>query len=383
MRLGSEITRLGPILAVLGTCTMLVGVTAALLQSDAKRLLAYHSVSQMGYIILGLGIGLYLGQDGGLGLLGAIYHIVNHALFKAALFLGVGVIYIHTKETNLYNLGGLWRRFPVTAVLMFLAVLGITGAPGLNGYASKTLLHHAVSLAAETGTPWVIWVEGLFLLVGVGTAASFSKLYYLIFLGKPTKIKVSDDGSPRLQLAMGLLAAVMVVIGLRPELFLNAAVIPAARVLGIGNAADTLVGLSFWNLGDVTGMLITLALGMLVCWGGLRSGVFHWQPPIWLTLEGLGKLAGMGISVLWRMGTEFYRFVVTTVRDVGRAMGSRLFSAFRRFDQSRSGTIGGVTLMGISADAALLIITLALLIVWYTLINLGLPTLRLSSFLVQ
>jgi hydrogenase-4 component B len=196
MRLGSEITRLGPILAVLGTCTMLVGVTAALLQSDAKRLLAYHSVSQMGYIILGLGIGLYLGQDGGLGLLGAIYHIVNHALFKAALFLGVGVIYIHTKETNLYNLGGLWRRFPVTAVLMFLAVLGITGAPGLNGYASKTLLHHAVSLAAETGTPWVIWVEGLFLLVGVGTAASFSKLYYLIFLGKPTKIKVSDDGSP-------------------------------------------------------------------------------------------------------------------------------------------------------------------------------------------
>ncbi len=383
MRLGSEITRLGPILAVLGTCTMLVGVTAALLQSDAKRLLAYHSVSQMGYIILGLGIGLYLGQDGGLGLLGAIYHIVNHALFKAALFLGVGVIYIHTKETNLYNLGGLWRRFPVTAVLMFLAVLGITGAPGLNGYASKTLLHHAVSLAAETGTPWVIWVEGLFLLVGVGTAASFSKLYYLIFLGKPTKIKVSDDGSPRLQLAMGLLAAVMVVIGLRPELFLNAAVIPAARVLGIGNAADTLVGLSFWNLGDVTGMLITLALGMLVCWAGLRSGVFHWQPPIWLTLEGLGKLAGMGISVLWRMGTEFYRFVVTTVRDVGRAMGSRLFSAFRRFDQSRSGTIGGVTLMGISADAALLIITLALLIVWYTLINLGLPTLRLSSFLVQ
>ena len=213
------------------------------------------------------------------------------------------------------------------------------------------------------------------MLVGVGTAASFSKLYYLIFLGKPTKIKVSDDGSPRLQLAMGLLAAVMVVIGLRPELFLNAAVVPAARVLGIGNAADTLVGLSFWNLGDVTGMLITLALGMLVCWGGLRSGVFHWQPPIWLTLEGLGKLAGMGISVLWRMGTEFYRFVVTTVRDVGRAMGSRLFSAFRRFDQSRSGTIGGVTLMGISADAALLIITLALLIVWYTLINLGLPTL--------
>jgi len=360
---------------------MLVGVMAALLQSDAKRLLAYHSVSQMGYIILGLGIGLYLGPNGGLGLLGATYHIVNHALFKAALFLGVGVIYIHTKETNLYNLGGLWRRFPATAVLMFLAVLGITGTPGLNGYASKTLLHHAVSLAAETGTPWVVWVERLFLLVGVGTTASFTKLYYLIFLGKPTKIKVSNDGSPRLQLAMGLLAAVMVVIGLKPEFLLNAAVVPAARVLGMGNAAATLVGLSFWNLSDVTGMLITLILGVLVCWAGLRSGVFHWQPPIWLTLEGLGTLTGLGVTALWRIGTEFYRSVVTAVRDAGRAMRSRLFSAFRKFDQSRSGTIGRLTLTGISADAALLIVTLAFLIVWYTLIKLGLPDLTLPSFL--
>ena len=65
----------------------------------------------MGYIILGLGVGLYLGPDGGLGLSGAIYHIINHALFKVALFLGVGVIYIHTGKTNLYELGGLWRHF--------------------------------------------------------------------------------------------------------------------------------------------------------------------------------------------------------------------------------------------------------------------------------
>ncbi len=372
MRLGSGVAWLGPSLTVLGTCTMLVGVTAALLQSNAKRLLAYHSVSQMGYIILGLGIGLYLGADGGFGLLGAIYHIFNHALFKAALFLGVGVIYIHTKETNLYNLGGLWRRFPVTAVLMFVAVLGITGAPGLNGYASKTLLHHALSLAAETGTPWVVWVERLFLVVGVGTAASFTKLYYLIFLGKPTKIEVSDGRAPRLQLAMGLLAVVMVGIGLKPELFPKAMAVPAARVLGMEDAAAALVGLSFWNLGDVTGMLITLSLGVLVCWAGLRSGVFHWQPPFWLTLEGLGKQAGLGISVFGRIVADFYRSAVAAVHDAGRAMGSRLYLAIRKFDQSRSGTIGGITLKGISADAAILIGILAFLIAWYTLINLGL-----------
>ncbi len=373
MRLGNEVRWLGPSLAILGTCTMLLGVTAALLQSNAKRLLAYHSVSQMGYIILGLGIGLFLGPDGRLGLIGAIYHIVNHALFKAALFLGVGVIYIHTKETDLYKLGGLWRRFPVTAVLMFLAVLGITGAPGLNGYASKTLLHHAVSHAAEIGTPWVVWVERLFLLVGVGTAASFTKLYYLIFLGKPTKIKISDGKFPKLQLAMGFLVIVMVGIGIRPEFFANSIAVPAARVLGMENAATSLVGLSFWNFSDVKGMIITLILGMLVCWGGLKSGVFHWQPPFWLTLEGLGKKIGLGISFLWRIGAKTYNYLATAVSNLGTNMKSRIFLDSRRFDKSRSSNIGGIELVGISADVALLIIMLLLLIICYTLINPNLP----------
>lgn len=375
MELGSGITWLGPVLAVLGAGTMLIGVTAALLQSDAKRLLAYHSVSQMGYIILGLGIGLYLGSDGSLGLLGAIYHLVNHALFKAALFLGVGVIYIHTKETNLYNLGGLWRRFPVTAFLMLLAVLGITGVPGLNGYASKTLLHHAVSLAAETGTLWVVWVERLFLLVGVGTAASFTKLYYLIFLGKPAKIKISADASPRLQLAMSLLAVVMVGIGLAPGLFLNAMALPTAQALGMENATTSLVDFSFWKLSDLTGMLVTLTLGIFVCLAGLRYGIFHWQPPKWLTLEGLGELAVRSITVLWRTGAGFYRLVVTAVRDGVKTIGTRVCLACHRFDQSRSSTICGLKLVGVSNDAALLFALLALLIAWYALIHLGLPAL--------
>lgn len=376
----SEVSWLGPALAVVGTCTMLIGVMMALLQGDGKRLLAYHSVSQMGYIILGLGIGLYLGPDGGLALSGAIYHIVNHALFKAALFLGVGIIYIHTKETNLYNLGGLWRRFPVTAVLMLLAVLGITGSPGLNGYASKTLLHHAVSAAAETATLWAVWVERLFLVVGVGTAASFTKLYYLIFLGKPTKLKVLENESPSLQIAMGLLTAVMVGIGLAPGLFPRIGVVPASQALGMRNAGSNLIGLSFWNAGDITGMFVTLILGMLVCWVGLKSGIFHWHPPVWLTLEGIGKLAYQGILIVWRAGTAFFRSVTKVGHNFAKAIGASLYSALRQFDQSRSTTVGGVTLRGISADAALLIVTLVFLILWYTVINPGLPGMELRSF---
>lgn len=377
----SGVSWLGPSIAIVGTLTMLIGVMMALLQKDAKRLLAYHSVSQMGYIILGLGIGLYMGVDGGLALSGAIYHIVNHALFKAALFLGVGIIYIHTKETNLYNLGGLWRRFPVTAVLMLLAVLGITGVPGLNGYASKTLLHHAVSAAAKTGTLWAVWAERLFLVVGVGTAASFSKLYYLMFIGKPTKIKVSKNSSPSLQIAMGLLAAVMTCIGIAPELFLKLAALPASQSLGMKNVDSMLMGLSFWNAGDIAGAFITLIAGMFVCWFGLKSGIFHWHPPAWLTLEGIGALVGHSILKIWSTGAKIFRSVKRAAFDFIKTVGESLYSAFRRLDQSRSTNFGGITLRGISADAALLIVTLVFLILWYTVVNPSLPGMEMRSFL--
>jgi hydrogenase-4 component B len=184
MPVATNASWLGPALVAFGVVTMLLGVVLALFQSNAKKLLAYHSISQMGYIILGLGVGLFMGSEGSLGLAGAIYHVFNHALFKSVLFLGVGIVYIRTGEIDLYRMGGLWRKLPVTALLMLVAALGIAGVPGLNGYASKTLLHHAVSAAAQTGMPLMIWAEWLFLLVGVGTAASFAKLIYLTFLGR-------------------------------------------------------------------------------------------------------------------------------------------------------------------------------------------------------
>lgn len=367
MKLGAGVSWLGTTIIILGTCTMILGVTAALIQSNAKRLLAYHSISQMGYVILGLGVALYTGAEGGWGLSGAIYHIINHALFKVALFLGVGVIYIHTDETDLYKLGGLWRRFPVTAILMLFAVLGITGAPGLNGYASKSLLHHGVSHAVEAGAPWLHWIERLFLVVGVGTAASFTKLYYLIFFGKPTKLKVKDGGSPTLQIAMSLLIVVMLGIGTNPEFLLNNAIVPAVNSLGIKGISETLTGLSFWHFKDIRDMIITLMLGALVCWAGLKSGAFHWHPPTWITIEGMVKIIGERIEVVSQTVSNFSRSAIKSFRVKVEAMISRLSLAFRKFDQSKSSTVLGVDLVGVSADIAILVFTLGLIIVLYIL----------------
>lgn len=379
--LGSGADRLGPILTILGVCTMLVGVLSALLQSDAKRLLAYHSVSQMGYIILGLGTSLYLGIDGGLGLMGSVYHIFNHALFKVALFLGMGIVYMHTKETNLYKLGGLLKKLPVTAILMFLAVLGITGTPGLNGYASKTLLHHAVDLTAEKGALWGIWTQRLFFVVGVGTTASFAKLYYLTFLGKPKGVKVSDFKAPKMQLATGILTFVMLIIGIFPKLFLNLNRALADGILGGSNANSLIDNLSFWNKDDIWGMCVTLALGILVCWAGLKSGAFHFKLPSWLTFEGLGFITAKGVYKVWGGSVKLATGLVLAVVRPINTVANRLNQSFNSFSKTRSGTIGKINLTGISADAALLVLVLTLLIVWYILIDPGLPSLKMPVFM--
>jgi hydrogenase-4 component B len=368
---------LGPALTVLGSCTMLVGVIAALLQSDAKRLLAYHSVSQMGYIILGLGICLSLGDGGGLGFIGAIYHVINHALFKTALFLGVGVIYVRTGETNLYNLGGLLRSFPLTAVLMFLAVLGITGAPGLNGYASKTLLHHAVSAAAQTGMQLMVWAERLFVLVGVGTATSFAKLYYLIFLGKPAKVGISECESRRFHVSMVILALVMAAIGLLPGLIPQTLALPLTRASGIKAFSATWDNLHFWNADDVVSAFVTLGLGAIACLLGLATGAFHWAPPLWLTLEGLGKILCHSLQAANLRVNRFCARIIQLISWTGRAIRLSVLSACRRMNNSTDGVPGGIVIPGISADAALLMMTLAILIACYTCLDLPLPSLRL------
>lgn len=377
-------SRLGPALAVLGVCTMLVGTVLALFQSHAKRLLAYSSVSQMGYIILGLGTSLYLGQDGGLGLLGAIYHVVNHALFKATLFMGIGIIYIKTNELDLYKMGGLLRRFPITAALMFVAVLGIIGAPGLNGYVSKTVLHHGVTLAAETGAGWAIWAERLFLVTGVGTATYFAKLYYLIFLKGLEKLtcksteketsanQVHHGKSTGMHIGMGILAVTMLVIGISPKSFPNVSGFAAAQSLGINNAIESLGALTYWNFSDISGMVITLTLGVFFCWLGLKSGLFSYKPPVWLSAKHLTSSVQRLVSAFSTRGARFCSYVSKLVSKVSKSARSRLLNN----GKSRTFTIFGIKVAGIGADATLLLVVLTLLIVWYTLIDPGLPVLE-------
>ena len=302
---------IGVFVTVIGVVTMVLGVCLALLQGNAKRLLAYHSISQMGYIILGIGVALFLQNDGVLGVSGAIFHSLNHALFKSALFLGVGIVYLGTNELDLYRLGGLWRDYPFTALMMLIAAFGITGTPGLNGYVSKTLLHHAVSQAASTGVPVMVWAERFFLVVGVGTTASFIKLFSLAFLGKK-KTEVADGAGekPMLALGMALLAAVMVFVGTRPYVAINQFIAPATVAGGMSDLTY-LQHVNVWAKGDLLGMVITLAAGIVFFIIGMKTHLFHYQPPAWLSIESFGKLFVRMLVCVGHFIKKIYTVLVT------------------------------------------------------------------------
>jgi hydrogenase-4 component B len=131
----------GYIIIWFGIVTMFFGVCLALLQDNIKKMLACSSISQIGYIIMGIGVAAYLGYDGAMGLAGSVYHILNHAFFKSTLFLAAGAIVYLTGELNMSRLGDLKSKMPFTAVVVLIASLGIVGMPLFNGYASKTLLY--------------------------------------------------------------------------------------------------------------------------------------------------------------------------------------------------------------------------------------------------
>ena len=117
-------------LVALGTLTMLLGIILALTQNDLKRLLAYSSVSQMGYVLAGIGLGTYLGCYGGL------FHLLNHALYKSLLFMCVGAVMYATGARRISELGGLASRMPITSGCFFLGALALSGFPPLPSMGS-------------------------------------------------------------------------------------------------------------------------------------------------------------------------------------------------------------------------------------------------------
>jgi formate hydrogenlyase subunit 3/multisubunit Na+/H+ antiporter MnhD subunit len=169
------------VLLSLGVITIIVAVMMALIQHNYKRLLGFHAVSQVGYMILGFGLGSTIGIAAGL------FHMINHALYKSGLFLTAGSIEYRTREENIDDLGGLSRAMPFTFFAALIFAMSISGVPPLNGFASKWMIYQGIidfgSGPGLANKLWVLWL-GLAVLGSALTLASFIKFIGGIFLSR-------------------------------------------------------------------------------------------------------------------------------------------------------------------------------------------------------
>jgi hydrogenase-4 component B len=215
--------------AALGVISAVLGVAFALGQHDLKRLLAYHSVENIGIILIGLGFAMLAcdhghARWGQLALAGALLHVWNHGLFKALLFLGAGSVLHATGTREMSRLGGLWRAMPWTAGLFTLGAMAISGLPPLNGFVSEWLVFLGLfdAVSAHGAASWAAAPAAILLgITGALALACFVKVCGVVFLGLPRSEAAlhAHECGWRMRLPMLLLAALCAGIGLAPVLF--------------------------------------------------------------------------------------------------------------------------------------------------------------------
>ncbi|MBN3033517.1 MAG: NADH-quinone oxidoreductase subunit L [Candidatus Saganbacteria bacterium] len=235
-------------LLALGSLTIMAAVLGALVQHDLKKLLAFHAVSQVGYMVVGIGTGLPLGVAGGL------FHMFNNAIYKSCLFLCGGAVEFKNGTTDLSKLGGLAKTMPLTFAAFLIAAFSISGVPPLNGFVSKWLIYQSLIELSKINAAWIIWLAAA-MLGSACTAASFVKITHAVFLGR-SEAKAREVHWT-IWLAPVTLAALCVVFGLGAyQLPLRFLIAPAVGLIGLIGVWDPLLAAGL--------ILVSLSVGLLI-----------------------------------------------------------------------------------------------------------------------
>ena len=273
-------------LVFFGCMSMFICVTMALAQHDFKRLLAFHSISQIGYVLTAVGLCTALGISAGL------YHAMNHTLFKGLLFLAAGAVLHQTGTTDLDRLGGLSRKMPWTTVLFLIGAFSISGIPPFNGFASKWMIYQATyEKAVESGNIGFLLVTIIALITSVLTLASFVKVSQSVFFGQlPKEYENVKEVSFGMRFAMCIFALLCVFTGLFPDVVTRYLTEPAANaVFNVTSYINSMMGSGYAEsvMGESLPAVQTCTFVEVGCW----------NPVSWLLVLAIALLAVTLVAV--------------------------------------------------------------------------------------
>ena len=300
------------LLMIIGAVTIVAAVVMAMVQHDLRKLLSFHAVSQVGYMILGIGTGTAIGIAGGL------FHMLNHAIYKSCLFLTAGAVEKRVGTMDLARLGGLARVMPFTFATFGIAALAISGIPPFNGFVSKWMVYQGL-VDAGVDRYWIFLVAAMF--GSALTVASFVKVAHAVFLGEtPRGLTGVSEVGPSMRFAPAVLATLCVVFGVAAQVPLVHFVGPVVGLHFPGFPEAITIG-GLWSP-TVGTALLALALLLGYAFYRLSRQTPVRVVPVYLGGETAGEGSADSLSTPYArnrgladtrvLGTEFYE----TVRDL-------------------------------------------------------------------
>jgi hydrogenase-4 component B len=397
----------GMMVLATGVVSALLGVLYALMEHDLKRLLAYHSIENIGIILIGFGAGMMfraLGHPalGAIALVAGLYHTLNHAIFKCLLFLGAGAVQHATGTRNMEELGGLVRRMPATSLFFLVGAVAISGLPPLNGFVSEWLTYQALLAgfgSTQTLTRVAFPIAGALLaLTAALAAACFVKAFGISFLALPRSTKAAEaiEAGWEMRAAMAFLAVGCVGLGLGATWFLPVFDPVTRQTVGVQASAALIAGNGFLltagtaRAGTVSPAGITLMLALLaglplifhLVWG---RGSRRAASPTWdcglpgltadnqYTATGFSKPIRMIFSALYRPRreiqadfdvSEYYPTAIRFESEVERPFEKHFYQPLREGLYRAARAARTVQAGSIHAYLAYIFITLILLLLF-------------------
>lgn len=272
-------TAWGSLILILGVCTMVIGAVLALFSVDLKRTLACSSVSQIGFILVGVGMSGLLGEENLSAVRGSMLHMVNHSLIKLALFMASGVVFMNVHKLDLNDIRGFGRKKPLLNYIFLMGALGIGGVPLWNGYISKTLIHESIVKYIELvreGTALSIISEGIlhgiewaFLVSGGLTVAYMTKLYVALFVEKNADASVQNNFdslkgkymNKASAFALTVSATLLPVMGFVPHIVMDGLADMGQGFMQVQNTGESI---AYFSLTNLKGAAISLVIGVVI-----------------------------------------------------------------------------------------------------------------------